>query len=183
MASVGVGLALLLVFRTQDLSILGDTLGAEALSGGSTAAAMLAALAVGGWVFIGFDACVGVVGGDARRRAPRARARSGSRCSASAALVILNAVATTLAHPDPAAVVAGERRRPGADRGRRARSAPGRTSRSPRVVLAAFLACGIAAQSLTARAMYSISRDGVLPGSRSLRRVDRRGVAGRARSP
>ena len=44
----------------QDLSILGDTLGAEALSGGSVVAAMLAALAVGGWVFIGFDCAVGV---------------------------------------------------------------------------------------------------------------------------
>jgi amino acid transporter len=42
------------------------------------------------------------------------------------------------------------------------------------VVLAAFLACGIATQSLTARAIYSIARDGVLPGSRLLRRVDRR---------
>ena len=42
----------------QDLSIFTHTLGAEALSGGSVAAGMLAALAVGGWVFIGFDACV-----------------------------------------------------------------------------------------------------------------------------
>ncbi|MEA2176755.1 MAG: hypothetical protein QOG77_52, partial [Solirubrobacteraceae bacterium] len=58
-ASVGVGLALLLVFRTQDLSILTHSLGAEALSGGSVGAGMLAALAVGGWVFIGFDSCVG----------------------------------------------------------------------------------------------------------------------------
>ena len=37
-ASVGIGLALLLVFREQDFSILTDTLGAEALSGGSVAA-------------------------------------------------------------------------------------------------------------------------------------------------
>jgi amino acid transporter len=41
-------------------------------------------------------------------------------------------------------------------------------------VLAAFVSCGIAAQTLTARAMYSIARDDVLPGSRFLRRVDRR---------
>ena len=33
-------------------------------------------------------------------------------------------------------------------------------------MLAAFLACGIAAQALTARAIYSIARDGVLPASR-----------------
>ena len=42
------------------------------------------------------------------------------------------------------------------------------------VVLVAFLACGMAAQGLTARTIYSIARDGVLPGSRVLRRVDRR---------
>ena len=42
------------------------------------------------------------------------------------------------------------------------------------VVLTAFLACGIAAQALTARTIYSIARDDVLPASRFLRRVDRR---------
>ena len=42
------------------------------------------------------------------------------------------------------------------------------------VVLVAFLACGMAAQGGTARGIYSMARDGVLPGSRLLRRVDRR---------
>ena len=41
-------------------------------------------------------------------------------------------------------------------------------------MLAAFLACGMAAQALTARTIYSIARDDVLPASRFLRRVDRR---------
>jgi amino acid transporter len=58
-ASIGIGLALLLVFREQPASILTETLGADALSGGSVLAALLAALAVGGWVFIGFDVDVG----------------------------------------------------------------------------------------------------------------------------
>ena len=140
-----------------------DTLGAEALSGGSVGAAMLAALAVGGWVFIGFDACVGASEEtrDAARHVPRA---IWIALLSVGALVILNAVAVTLAHPDPAAVVAGERRRPGGDRGRRPRSARGRTSRSPRSCSSAFLACGMAAQALTARTIYSIARDGVLPG-------------------
>ena len=43
-------------------------------------------------------------------------------------------------------------------------------------MLVAFLACGMSAQSLTARTMYSVARDGALPGSRFLRRVDRRKV-------
>ncbi len=42
------------------------------------------------------------------------------------------------------------------------------------MVLVAFLACGMAAQALTARSIYSIARDGVLPASGFLRRVDRR---------
>jgi amino acid transporter len=171
-ASVGVGLALLLVFRTQDVSLLVDTLGAEALFGGSRAGALLAALAVGGWVFIGFDACVGVSEEtcQASRQVPRA---IWIALLGVATVVIVNAVATTLAHPDPAAVVAGR----DADPVQTAVvSAFGGWSTKPfaAVILAGFLACGIAAQSLTARAMYSIARDGVLPGSRWLRRVDRR---------
>ena len=172
-ASVGVALALLLVFRNQDFSILGDTLGAEALSGGSVTASMLAALAVAGWVFIGFDACVGVSEEthDAARHVPRA---IWAALLSVAALVMLNAVATTLAHPDPAAVVAGDDVDPVQTA---VVTSFGSWSGKPfaAIVLTAFLACGIAAQSLTARAMYSISRDGVLPGSRFLRRVDRRG--------
>jgi amino acid transporter len=67
-ASVGIGLALLLVFRTQHLALLTHSLGA----GGSTG--LLAALAVGGWVFIGFDACVGAAEETqgAARHVPRA---------------------------------------------------------------------------------------------------------------
>ena len=154
------------------MSLLFDTLGAEALFGGSDGAALLAALAVGGWVFIGFDACVAVSEEtrDAARHVPRA---IWIALLSVAALVVLNAVATTLAHPDPAAVVAGR----DADPVQTAVvSAFGAWSTKPfaAVVLAAFLACGMAAQSLTARAMYSIARDGVLPGSRLLRRVDRR---------
>ena len=172
-ASVGIGLALLLVFRTQDFSILTHTLGAEALSGGSVGAGMLAALAVGGWVFIGFDACVGASEETrgAARHVPRA---------------IWIALLSVGGARDPERVRGHARApRPGRRRRRRATSTRSRTSvvssfgswsAKPfaAVVLAAFLACGMAAQALTARTIYSIARDGVLPGSRFLRRVDRR---------
>ena len=172
-ASVGVGIVLLLAFRAHGFSLLGDTLGAESLSGGSVTASMLAALAVAGWVFIGFDACVGVSEEtrDAARHVPRA---IWIALLSVAALVVLNAVATTLAHPDPAAIVAGQ----DVDPVQTAVVASfGSWSDKPFaiVVLVAFLACGTAAQSLTARSMYSVARDDVLPGSRLLRRVDRRG--------
>jgi amino acid transporter len=171
-ASVGIGLALLLVFRTQHLSILTHTLGAEAASGGSVRAGMLAALAVGGWVFIGFDACVGASEETkgAARHVPRA---IWIALLSVAAVVMLNAVAAALAHPNPADVVAGRDIDPVSTA---VVSSFGSWSAKPfaAVVLTAFLACGMAAQALTARTIYSVARDGVLPGSGLLRRVDRR---------
>ena len=97
------------------------------------------------------------------------------------ALVMLNAVAATLAHPDPASVVAGEDPDPVTTA---VVSAFGSWSEKPfaAIVLIAFLACGMAAQSLTARTMYSLSRDGVLPASRSLRVGRPRGTCRSARS-
>ncbi len=171
-ASLGIGIALLLVFREQDFSIFTETLGAEALSGGSTLAALLAALAVGGWVFIGFDACVAASEEtkNASRHVPRA---IWIALLSVGGLVILNAVAVTLAHPDPAAVVAGTDIDPVTTS---VVTSFGSWSDKPfaAVVLAAFIACGIAAQALTARTIYSIARDDVLPASAFLRRVDRR---------
>ncbi len=172
LALVGVGLVLLLAFRVQDVSLLFDTLGAEALSGGSVGAALLAALAVGGWVFIGFDACIG--SSEETRGASRQVPRAVWMVVLSVgAFVMLNAVASTLAHPDPAAVVAGADADPVATA---VISSFGSWSERPfaAAVLVAFVSCGIAAQSLTARTMYSIARDGVLPGARFLRRVDAR---------
>lgn len=171
-ATLLVGVVLLLAFRTQDFSILGKTLGAEALAGGSIGASLLAALAVGGWVFIGFDACVGV-SEETRNAARHVPQAIWIALLSVAALVVLNAVATTLAHPDPAAIVAGR----DADPVQSAVVASfGSWSAKPFtiVVLAAFVACGIAAQSLAARVIYSIARDDVLPCSQFLRRVDRR---------
>ena len=172
-ASVGIGLALLLVFREQDLGVFTHTLGAEALSGGSVLGALLAALAVGGWVFIGFDACVAASEEtrDAAHHVPRA---IWIALLSVGALVMLNAVAVTLAHPDPAAIVAGADIDPVTTS---VTTSFGSWSAKPfaAVVLLAFLSCGMAAQSLTARTVFSVARDGVLPASGFLRSVDRRG--------
>ena len=164
-ASVGIGLALLLVFRTQDVSILTHTLGAEALSGGSVGAGLLAALAVGGWVFIGFDACVGAAEETQGRRPPRP-ARD------------LDRAAQRRRARDPQRVRRRRSRTPTRPRSSPARDVDpvttavvasfGSWSAKPfaAVVLIAFLACGMAAQALTARTIYSIARDGVLPALR-----------------
>ena len=173
-ASIGIGLALLLVFREHGPSLLTHTLGAPALAGTSDAAGLLAALAVGGWVFIGFDACVGAAEEtrQAARHVPRA---IWIALLAVGALVILNAVAVGLAHPDPAAIIAGADVDPVTTA---VTSSFGTWATRPFavVVLVAFLACGVASQALTARTIYSVARDGVLPASRLLGRVDRRQV-------
>src|SRR5215208_5837037 len=90
-------------------------------------------------------------------------------------LVLLNAVATTLAHPDPANVVAGRDAEPVTTA---VISSFGSWATQPfaAVVLTAFLSCGMAAQALTARTIYSMARDGALPASSVLRTVDRRGT-------
>ena len=173
-ASVGIAIALLAAFRVQDLSILGETLGAEALSGGSTVAAMLAALAVGGWVFIGFDCAVGVAEEtrDAARHLPRA---IWIALLSVGVLVIANAIAVTLASPDPSAIVAGGDLDPVTTS---VVSSFGAWSDKPfaAVVLVAFIACGVAAQGVTARTIFSMARDEGLPAARFLSRVDRRQV-------
>jgi amino acid transporter len=173
-ASVGVGVVLLVAFREHGFSVLTDTLGAESLSGGSRGAAVLAALAVGGWVFIGFDAC-GLTSEEttaADRHVPRA---VWIAMLSVGAIVILNAFAITLAHPRLEDVVAG---RDAAPVETAVVSSFGSWSTRPfaAVTLIAFLACGMAAQGITARAIYSVARDGVLPFSTVLRRVGRRRV-------
>jgi amino acid transporter len=174
LAAVGIGLALLLVFRERGLSTFTETLGAEALSGGSVGAGLLAALAVGGWVFIGFDVVVGAAEEtrDATRHVPRA---IWIALLGVGALVILDAAAITLAHPQPSTIVSGEDVDPVATT---IAGSFGTWSDRPfaGLVLVAFLACGIAAQALTARMMFSVARDGVLPASRFLASVDRRGT-------
>lgn len=171
-ASVGIGIALLAVFREQDFSLFFHTLGAEASSGGSVSAGMLAALAVGGWVFIGFDACVGA-SEETRQAAHHVPRAIWFALLTVGVLVILNAFAATLAHPDPASVVTGKDLDPVTTS---VVSSFGSWSSKPfaAIVLVAFLACGMSAQALTARTIFSIARDDMLPGSRVLRRVDKR---------
>ncbi|MCB5179028.1 APC family permease [Streptomyces antimicrobicus] len=172
LASVGVGLALLLFFREHDFVLFTRTLGAESLSGGSTALGFLAAVAVAGWAFIGFDACVSTAEEtkDAGRQVPRAMWWA---LLSVGAVVILNAMAVALAHPRPADVVAGQDLDPVTTA---VVHAFGGWSDKPFVVvvLIGFLACAVASQGGSARGLFSLSRDGAFPFSRHVRKVNRR---------
>ena len=173
-ASVAIGALLLTAYREHGLGLLTETLGAQATSGGSSTVAILAALAIGGWVFIGFDAC-GLSAEETKAAARTVPRTVWLSMLSVGAIVMLNAVAITLAHPDIGKVVSGQDVDPVSTA---VVTSLGGWFERPfaALTLTAFLACGLAAQSISARAIYSVARDGVLPGSRWLRLVDRRQV-------
>ncbi|MFJ1708263.1 APC family permease [Kitasatospora sp. NPDC088346] len=170
-ASVLVGLALLLFFRAHGFSLLTDTLDAPAATGTGGPMAFLAVVAVGGWAFIGFDACVSTAEEtkDAARQVPRAMRWA---LLSVGVVVILNAVSVVLAHPDPAAVVAGADLDPVTTA---VTTGFGDWSAKPFVVvvLVSFTACLMASQGGAARGLYSLARDGVFPFADRVRRVNR----------
>ncbi|UGY93988.1 APC family permease [Streptomyces gobiensis] len=171
-ASVLVGFALLLFFREHGFSLFFQTMGAEVLSGGSTAMAFLAVLAVAGWAFIGFDACVSASEEtkEAGRQVPRAMWWA---LLSVGAVVILNAVAVGISHPDPESVVLGEDLDPVTTA---VVAGFGSWSDKPFVivVLIGFLACAMASQGGAARGLFSLARDGVFPFSKQVRKVNKR---------
>ena len=169
-ASVLIGLLLLLFFRNHPISYLWDGLGAAAnFNSGSYFAAFLAAIAISGWAFVGFDSCgsVSEETKDPMRRVPRAILFS---LSSVGAVIILNSIAIGLSFEDTGAVMSGEVLDPVTPA---VTDAFGSWAEKPfeLVVLAAFIACGIAVQATATRVMFSLSRDRMLPGSAMLSRV------------
>lgn len=171
-ASVLVGFTLLLVFRQHGLSLLTDFLHAPTGLGIGGTGALLAALAIAGWAFVGFDACVSTAEEtkDAARQVPRAMWWS---LLSVGLVVILNAVAVELAHPSPADVVSGQDLDPVTTA---VTHAFGGWADKPfvLVVLISFTACLMASQGGAARGLYSLARDGVFPFPRQVRRVNGR---------
>jgi amino acid transporter len=169
-ASVLIGLLLLLFFRNHPVSFLWDGLGAQASFGSHTYfAAFLAAVAISGWAFVGFDSCGSVSEEtvDPMRRVPRAILFS---LSSVGAVIILNSMAIGLSFEDTKGILSGEVLDPVTPA---VTGAFGSWVEKPfeAVVLAAFIACGIAVQATATRVLFSLSRDRMLPGSGFLRRV------------
>ena len=169
-ASVLIGVLLLLFFRNHPISYLWEGLGAQAsFNSGSYFAAFLAAIAISGWAFVGFDSCgsVSEETKDPMRRVPRAILFS---LSSVGFVIILNAIAIGLSHEDTAGVMSGEVLDPVTPT---VVAAFGSWVEKPfeLVVLAAFVACGIAVQATATRVLFSLSRDRMLPGSGFLSRV------------
>lgn len=165
--SVGLGIVLLLAFRNQPVSSLVDT----SLTPGGVAffPAFLAALAAGGWILLGFDACGALAEEtrDAVRQVPRAIVLSILMVGV---VDLIAGAALMLSTPDLGAVVGGQVPDPVSGA---VTAALGGWAREPflAIVVTSFVACGIAVQGATVRVVYSYSRDGMLPLSRVWRRV------------
>jgi amino acid transporter len=169
-ASVLIGLLLLLFFRNHPISYLWEGLGAEAsFNSGSYFAAFVAAIAISGWAFVGFDSCgsVSEETQDPMRRVPRAILFS---LLSVGAVIILNSIAIGLSFEDTKAIMSGDVLDPVTPA---VVDAFGSWAEKPfeLVVLAAFIACGIAVQATATRVLFSLSRDRMLPASSVLSRV------------
>lgn len=171
-ASIGIGVLLLLFFRNHPLDLLFSGPGGTGDADGSYLDGVLTALAVGGWAFLGFDACsqISEETTDARVSTPRAILRS---MLVVGFTVMLTAFAVTLSYQDIGAVVSGQVVDPVTPA---VVDAFGAWAERPfvAVVLIAFVACVVSVQTYIGRAIFGMARDAILPGSALLRRVDRR---------
>ena len=157
--SVGVALLLFLFFRQHSFSELFQHLGTGTAP--SQAAAFLAALAIAGWAFIGFDACSTIAEEthEPKRMVPRAIFFSlcmvGSVVLFNSAALTLsfdrNTLVNTSASSDPITPVIA--------------SSFGAWAEKPflAIVMIAFLACGASVVQYTSRIVYSMAREGNMP--------------------
>lgn len=157
--SVGVALLLFLFFRQHSFSELFQHLGTGTAP--SQTAAFLAALAIAGWAFIGFDACSTIAEEthEPKRMVPRAIFFSlcmvGSVVLFNSAALTLSfdrdTLLTTSATSDPITPVITD--------------SFGAWAEKPflAIVMTAFLACGASVVQYTSRIVYSMAREGNMP--------------------
>jgi amino acid transporter len=157
--SVGVALLLFLFFRQHAFSELFQHLGTGTAP--SQTAAFLAALAIAGWAFIGFDACSTIAEETHEPKRMVPRAIFFSLCMVGT-VVLFNSAALTLsfnhdtlvktsASSDPITPVIA--------------SSFGAWAEKPflAIVMVAFLACGASVVQYTSRIVYSMAREGNMP--------------------
>jgi amino acid transporter len=157
--SFGVALLLFLFFRQHSFSELFEHLGTGAAP--SQTAAFLAALAISGWAFIGFDACSTIAEEthNPKRMVPRAIFLS--LCMVGA-VVLFNSAALTLSFNRDALVKTSATSDPVTPV---IVSSFGAWAETPflAIVMVAFLACGASMVQYTSRIVYSMAREGNMP--------------------
>lgn len=178
-ASLGLGLVLIIGFRHQDLSSLFSTTGSMATGGAATVAAALAAFAVCGWAFVGFDpgASVAEETVNAGRSVPKAII---SATAVVGVVVMVVAVAVILSQHDLGVVTSGAVADPILDA---VVGNLGAWSLKPFLLLICitFVACVLSMQTYLGRVVFAAARERVLPASPGLEAVSSRsGVPVRA---
>ena len=157
--SLGVALLLFFFFRAHPFTELFQHLGTGTAPGG--AAAFLAALAIAGWAFIGFDACSTIAEetNDPKRMVPRAVFLS---LCVVGSVVLFNSAALTLAFDRDTLQSASNTSDPITPV---IISSFGAWAEKPflGVVMIAFLACGASVVKYTSRIVYSMAREGNMP--------------------
>ena len=166
--SFGVALLLFIFFRQHDVSELFAHLGTGTAP--NQMAAFLAALAIAGWAFIGFDACSTIAEEtqNPKRVVPRAIFFSllmvGSVVLFNSAALTLSFDRTTLAgtsvSSDPVTPVIT--------------NSFGSWAETPflAIVMVSFLACGASVVNYVSRIIYAMAREGSLPGALRMVAVD-----------
>ena len=157
--SFGVALLLFFFFRQHSFSELFQHLGTGTAP--SQTAAFLAALAVAGWAFIGFDACSTIAEEthNPKRMVPRAIFLSLSMVGG---VVLFNSAALTLSFNREALVNTSATSDPVTPV---IVSSFGAWAETPflAIVMVAFLACGASMVQYTSRIVYSMAREGNMP--------------------
>lgn len=157
--SVGVALLLFLFFRQHEFSELFRHLGTGTATGKT--AAFLAALAIAGWAFIGFDACSTIAEETHEPKRSVPRAVFFSLCMVGS-VVLFNSAALTLSFDRTTLVntsVASDPITPVIT------ASFGAWAEKPflAIVMVSFLACGASVVKYTSRIVYSMAREGSMP--------------------
>lgn len=157
--SVGVALLLFLFFRQHAFSELFQHLGTGTAPSQMTA--FLAALAIAGWAFIGFDACSTIAEETHEPKRMVPRAIFFSLCMVGS-VVLFNSAALTLSFNHDTLVNTGASSDPITPV---IASSFGAWAEKPflAIVMVAFLACGASVVQYTSRIVYSMAREGNMP--------------------
>jgi amino acid transporter len=157
--SLGVALLLFLFFRQHSFSELFQHLGTGTAP--SETAAFLAALAIAGWAFIGFDACSTIAEETHEPKRMVPRAIFFSLCVVGS-VVLFNSAALTLAFDRDTLLTASATSDPITPV---ITSSFGDWAEKPflGIVMVAFLACGASVVKYTSRIVYSMAREGHMP--------------------
>jgi len=157
--SFGVALLLFFFFRQHSFSELFQHLGTGTAP--SQTAAFLAALAIAGWAFIGFDACSTIAEETHEPKRMVPRAIFFSLCLVGS-VVLFNSAALTLSFDRDTLLTASATSDPVTPV---IASSFGAWAEAPflAIVMIAFLACGASMVQYTSRIVYSMAREGNMP--------------------